>query len=300
MRLALVANPRSGTAPDPQRLKMLLGSDRAHVSMTPIQEIASDALEGLDAHETASAVASLSKDGTPDRIVVAGGDGSVGLAALLAAEMGIALAVVAVGTANDFARALGLPLELEAACALARDPRSRTRHAELALAGERPFVNAASTGLSVVAAHEARPHKTRLGPLAYAVGAVKAASTASPQRCRVRCDGEERFEGQAWQVVVGATGAFGGGSEIGGTRPDDGMLDVAIVPAGSRAGLARRAWGMKSGRLVKQGDVAHHRGAWVEVDVEDRKATFNIDGEICPCDPAHFSLRPGGFEIVVA
>jgi diacylglycerol kinase (ATP) len=297
VRIALVANPKSGTAPEPERLSGLLGAGGAQVSVTAIGDLADDQ-DGLDEEGLQAARRALSAGGQPDRIVVAGGDGSIGLTALLAAELGVPLAVVPVGTANDFARALGISLDLEQACEHARDPRASTRHAELALADRRPFVNAASTGLSVVAAREARPHKSRLGPLAYAVGALKAAATAQPLRCSVRCDGRECHDGKAWQVVVGATGAFGGGSEIGGTSPDDGQLDVAIVPAGSRAGLARRAWGMKRGRLTRQSDVEHHRGATIEVDVHGRRATFNVDGEVCHCDPARFSLRPGGFEVV--
>jgi len=300
MRIALVANPKSGTAPAPRRLAQLLAADGAQVATTSIQEIKANEEGGLAGQGLAAAVAALSADGPPDRIAVAGGDGSIGLAALVAAEMDLPLAVIPVGTANDFARALGLPLELEQACALARDPRAATRRAELALAGERPFVNAAATGLSVVAAREARPHKSRFGPLAYAVGALKAAATAAPLRCHVRCDGGACFEGPAWQVVVGATGAFGGGSEIGGTSPDDRLLDVAIIPAGSRLGLARRAYAMRSGRLTKQSDVTHGRATTIEVGVEDSKSSFNVDGEVCRCDPAHFSLRPGGFRVVVA
>ena len=299
MRIALVANPKSGTAPDPDDLSAQLAAGGAQVSATAIQDLAGDQ-DGLDEDGLAAATQALSEHGAPDRVVVAGGDGSIGLTALLAAELGVPLAVVPVGTANDFARALGIPLDLEEACALARDPSARIRHAELALADRRPFVNAASTGLSVVAARQARPHKSRLGPLAYAVGAIKAAATATPLRYRVHCDGQPCHEGRAWQVVVGATGAFGGGSEIGGTDPDDGLLDVAIVPAGSRAGLARRAWGMRNGRLTRQSGVQHHRAATIEVDVEGRRATFNVDGEVCRCDPARFALRPGGFEIVAS
>ncbi|MGH2942703.1 MAG: diacylglycerol/lipid kinase family protein, partial [Solirubrobacteraceae bacterium] len=145
----------------------------------------------------------------------------------------------------------------------------------------------------------ATPHKPRLGPLAYAVGAVRAGLTAVPLRCTVRCDGEQRFAGPAWQVVVGVTGAFGGGSEIGSTRADDGLLDVAVVPAGSRAGLVRRAFGMRTGRLTEQAGVAHERAAVVEVQLPGRRA-FNVDGETCRCDPARFSLRPGGFDVVTA
>jgi YegS/Rv2252/BmrU family lipid kinase len=300
VRLALVANPKSGTAPEPERLAQLLKADGAQVSVTPIEELKAGEAGGLDAGGLAAAASVLSVGGSPDRIVVAGGDGSIGLAALVAAEMDLPLAVVAVGTANDFARALELPMELEDACALARDPRAATRRAELALVGDRPFVNAASAGLSVVAARRARPHKSRLGPIAYAVGALKAAATATPLRCRVRCDGEQAYDGRAWQVVVGATGAFGGGSEIGGTSADDELLDVAIVPAGSRVGLARRAWAMRAGQLTGQRGVTHARAARIDVDIAGRKATFNVDGEVCRCDPAHFALRPGGFEVVVA
>ncbi len=294
VRIALIANPRSGTAPEPARLRELLGAGGAAVSCVPIEEIADE--DGGDLRD--GALAALRAAGAPDRLVVAGGDGSIGPAALCAAQLGVALAVLPVGTANDFARAQDLPLDLEQACAPARDPGAATRHAELGLAGGRPFVNAAAAGLSVVAARAAKPHKSRLGPLAYAVGALRAGATATPLRCAVDCDGEERFAGRAWQVVVGATGAFGGGSEIGGTRADDGQLDVAIVPAGSRAGLVRRAYGMRAGRLTSQDGVAHERGGVIDVRIAGA-ASFNVDGELCRCEPARFALRPGGFEVVV-
>jgi diacylglycerol kinase (ATP) len=302
MRLALVANPKSGTAPEPERLAALLGADGAAVSVTAIQDLARGDGGGLDAAQLDRATRTLSEAGAPDRLVVAGGDGSIGVAALLAAHLGIPLAVVAAGTANDFARALGLPCDIEGACALARDPGAATRHAELGLAGGepgRPFVNAAATGLSVAAAREAGPHKRRLGALAYAAGAIKAAARARPVRCAVDADGTRAFEGRAWQVVVGATGAFGGGSEIGGTRAGDGLLDVALVPAGSRLGLARRAYGMRRGQLTRQSGVAHHRGATIEVRVTGAEAVFNVDGEVCRCEPARFTLRPGGVRVVV-
>lgn len=300
MRLALVVNPSSGTAPEPARLAALLGAGGAQVSVTAIGELAPDGSAELDATSLAAAARALSARGVPDRIVVAGGDGSLGLTALLAAEMGVPLAIVAVGTANDFARAQDLPLELEPACALACDPRAATRRAELALAGARPFVNAAAAGLSVQAAREASPYKSRLGPLAYAAGALRAGGTGSPLRCRVRCDGRECYAGRAWQIIVAATGAFGGGSEIGPTSPTHRLLDVAIVPAGSRLGLLRRAWGMRRGRLTAQPGVAHQSAATIEIDMGEPDPTFNVDGELCRCEPAHFTLRPGGFEVIVA
>lgn len=297
MRLALIANPRSGTAPDPSELERRLTADGAQISMTPIDKLNPDGGD-LDNGAVADAARALSNGRAPDRIVVAGGDGSIGLCARLAQELGVALAVVPVGTANDFARAHDLPLDVDEACALAREPSAATRRADLAEVGKRPFVNAASAGLSVIAAREARPHKARLGPLAYAVGALKAGVSASPLRCRVVCDGEERYAGKAWQVVVGVTGAFGGGSEIGVSSAQDGQLDVAVIPAGSRIGLVRRAYGMRAGRLTAQDDVTHLRAATVELEL-DGKPQFNIDGELCGCHPPRFVQRPRGFELIV-
>lgn len=292
MRLAVVANPRAGTAPDPNELERLLTAGGSKPSLTAIDQLSAENGR-LDDDRLAAAVQTLSKGGRPDRIVVAGGDGSIGPCARFAQELGVALAVVPVGTANDFARARSIPLDLEQACALACDPAAATRPADLAEAGGRPFVNAAAAGLAVIAAREARPHKARLGPLAYAVGALKAGLTATPVRCRVVCDGHERYSGKIWQVIVGVTGAFGGGSEIGGT--DEGRLDVAIVPTGSRAGLVRRAYAMRAGKLTAQDDISHLYGG-----VVDGERCFNVDGELCRCVPARFVLRPQGFEVVVA
>ncbi len=295
VRLALIANPRSGTAPDPEDLAARLARDGADVTRVAIAQIADR--DGGDLEP--GALAALRAGGAPERIVVAGGDGSVGPAALCCAQLNIPLAVIPVGTANDFARAKALPLDLDEACALARDPRAATARAELGMAGDRPFVNAAAAGLSVEAARAAKPHKSRLGPLAYAVGAARAGLTASPLRCAVACDGQGRYAGRAWQVVVGVTGAFGGGSELGATHPADGLLDVAVVPAGSRAGLVRRAYGMRRGQLAAQADVTHERGAVVEVELAGHPA-FNVDGETCRCEPARFELHEGGFAVVVA
>ena len=101
-----------------------------------------------------------------------------------------------------------------------------------------------------------------------------------------------------WQVVIGVTGAFGGGSGIGGTRCDDGRLDVAVVPAGSRVGLVRRAYAMRRGRLTAQRDVSHHRGRVIEVELPPG-TPFNIDGDVRECDPARFELVAGGVHVVV-
>ncbi len=271
MRIALSANLQSGGGFDPEPLVRAMREAGAQVERFGCEP---DELERLAATK-------------PDRVAVAGGDGTIGPAAETAGRLGVPLAVIATGTANDFARANALPEDPVEAAALAAEG-TETRWLELArLADGRPFVNVASAGLASQAARHAAPFKTLFGPLAYGIGALRAAATASPLRCRVRVDGETRFEGGAWQLIVAAGGAFGGGSEIGVADPGDGELDVTVLPAGSRLALARRAWGLRRGTVEQQEPVVHLRGRVVEAELP-RGGELNVDGE----------LRDGGLERV--
>jgi diacylglycerol kinase family enzyme len=282
VRLTLVANPGSGRDTDPDALAAALRERGAHVDAFAIDDVEA---AGRAAREA-------------DRLVVAGGDGSIGVAAREAQAAGVPIAVIASGTANDFARALDLPADREEALDLAADPDAPTTRVELLLAGDRPFVNAASTGLAVAAAHEARPWKPRLGALAYAVGGLRAGLTAGPIPLRVVADGVVAYDGDAWHVIVGGTGAFGGGSRLGRADARDEMLDVVLVERGSRLALVLRAWGMRRGTLEDQRGVQHHRAREVRIDTPPH-TEFNVDGEICELHPTEFTVQPGGVRVII-
>ena len=263
MRVALVVNKASGGGTDPVPLERAMREHGAEVTTC-----------GCEPGDLGSIPAA-----EPERVVVAGGDGTVGAVAELAGRLGVPLGVIPAGTANDFVRSNDLPLDPVEAAVLAVTGE-RLRHLELGRLGDgRPFVNVASAGLASVAARRAAPLKPRLGPLAYGVGAARAAATAAPLECAVRVDGAPVFSGGAWQVILAVTGAFGGGSGVGAADPQDGVLDVAIIPAGSRIGLARRAWGLKRHTIAEQRGVEHHRGDVIEVDVPPG-TEFNADGEV--------------------
>jgi diacylglycerol kinase (ATP) len=180
--------------------------------------------------------------------------------------------------------------------ALAGGAEPRRRPVDVARAADRPFVNAASSGLSVLAARHAHELKPRLGAVAYAVGAVRAGVTARPVAVRVRVDGEEAFAGDAWQVIVAGTGAFGGGAELEVADEADHRLDVAVLGAGPRIALVRRAWGMRRGGLAAQDEVVHRRGEVVEVD---GASAFNVDGEVLRPVPPRFTVDGTVVEVAV-
>jgi diacylglycerol kinase (ATP) len=270
--IALIANPGSGGGNDPEEIAALLRSHGAEVT--------------------------LGSSGEADRIAVASGDGGIATAAAAAARAGVALAVIPVGTANDFARGMGLPAGLEAAARTAARSTA-LRPLELGWMGERPFVNAASVGLAPIAGAAAAKLKRTLGPLSYLTGAVWAGLTGRPLHCAVLVDGAPFFEGQAWQVTVASTGSFGAGSELGPADPADGVLDVAVMEAGSRVRLLLHAYGLRSGRLTDQPGVRHTQGAAVELKLT-RATTVNVDGELETAGPdILLTAEPSAFALVV-
>lgn len=270
MRLTLIVNPGSGGGTDPAEVERAL---RAHGG----EMVAADA--------------------TPERLVVASGDGAIAKAAEQATALGVPLAVLPSGTANDFARAHGLTDDLDAAARVACTATATVDH-DLGRIGTRPFVNVASCGLAPYAARRAEPLKKLLGPIAYAAGALAAAVRAQPIKLTADADGERVFDGRAWQVTVAVTGAFGGGSRIDAADPADRRLDLVVVPAGSRLALGRRAYGMRAGSLTEQRDVLHVCASRIELSLE-AAAAFNVDGEVVSLGPrVPVELDAATFELV--
>jgi diacylglycerol kinase family enzyme len=278
VRIALVANRASGGGLDPAPLAAAMRGAEVEIfgceDLTPVAPFA------------------------PERIAVAGGDGTIGTVAALAGELGVPLAVIPTGTANDFARAHDLPLDALAAAELAASGTSVLPLELGRLADGRPFVNVASAGLASVAARRAQPLKSRFGPLAYAIGATQAAVTGRPLPVTVRVDGTVVFDGRAWQVIVACTGAFGGGSGIGAADGADGDIDVVIMPAGSRLALVRRAWGLRTQTIERQRAVGHHEGKVIEVSLPPR-TEINCDGELRFGGMERVSARAAAFALVV-
>jgi diacylglycerol kinase (ATP) len=232
----------------------------------------------------------------PTRLVVAGGDGSLGCVAA-SVGAGLPMAVVPTGTANDFARALGIPLGIDDAVRLAVKGEE-TRSVDLAHMDERPFLNVASLGLSPAAAEHASGLKQALGSLAYTAGALRAGFEADPVRCSVRCGGEPLFDGEAWQVTVACTGAFGGGSSVE-ADPADGRLAVVAIEAESRARLVRHAYGMRAGEIESQPGVHSRRCPTAEIVLDEEQA-FNVDGELIDSGTCSFRVEPRAVSVVVA
>jgi diacylglycerol kinase (ATP) len=205
-----------------------------------------------------------------ERLVVAGGDGSVHLAVQALAGSATALGVVPAGTGNDFATAIGAPFEPEAAVRHALEaPIRRVDLGRARIAGRRGSVAApavppgspngapaageppsglaggaapfpgwvwfstyAGVGFDSETARRAHQgHRVLSGHAIYVWAVLATLADFRPPRLTVEHDGG-RFDGPAMFVTLANGPAFGGGMRIApAARNDDGVLDLVIVRA---------------------------------------------------------------------
>ena len=158
-----------------------------------------------------------------ERLIVGGGDGTLGSVAARMAHRNVVLGVLPLGTANDFARTLDIPGDLDAAAAIIAT--GHVRRVDLGKANDAYFLNVASLGLSVAATAELSPAiKRRFGPLAYAYAGARAFARNATFKVRVQ-NGLDSVETSAHQIVVGNGRFYGGGVLVARQSSlEDGLL----------------------------------------------------------------------------
>lgn len=220
----------------------------------------------------------------PPLVIAAGGDGTVHHAANVVAESRVPLGVLPLGTANDFARTLGLPSGLEAAAALIAD--GGTVAVDLGRVNAHVFLNAAHLGLGVETVKRISPRLKRLiGAAAYAVAAAGAYMAAEPLSIVCCFEGERCVNVRASQLLVGNGRHYGGGMLIAQDASlADGLLDVYILGPDMGPGQAiRLATAARRGHLEDHPHVFHTRVARFSAHLS-RPAEVNMDGELVAMD----------------
>lgn len=243
-----------------------------------------------------AAVEALLARGDLERLIVGGGDGTLNAAAPRLARREVLLGVIPLGTANDFARTLGIPANIEAAATIAAG--RHVHRIDLARSGDADFLNVASIGMSVAATSVLSPTLKRwIGPLAYAIAGARAFVRHPTFRTRIEAAGVD-FEGEAHQVVV-ANGRFYGGGVLVGRRStlDDSLLTVSVLGTRSRWRLLRTIALQKfQVPLDRPGDFFIETPAVRVTTWPPRRV--NLDGEIRGQTPADFAVDPGALLVL--
>jgi YegS/Rv2252/BmrU family lipid kinase len=235
-------------------------------------------------------------------VVVLGGDGSLHavVAALHSAgRLGdVTVGLVPMGTGNDYARSIGLPLEPDAAAQVVID--GHVQDVDLVFDGnDNVVVNAAHIGIGAEAAAKAKPWKKVLGPVGYAVGALITGFGTHSAKVEIYLDGEPLpARDKVLQVAVGNGRYVGGGAELlPKAVPTDGVLDVSISYS---VGVWQRlsyAWHLRRGEHPNRDDVVYRTCRSVEVRGEALRCT--TDGEVTSPSRVHqWRIEPGAMSLL--
>lgn len=239
-----------------------------------------------------------------NRVVAAGGDGTVNAVVngLVKGGADVSLAVLPIGTANDFALTLGMPEEL-------------TQAAEICLAGEtrrldvvefqtkdssRYFANVAAGGNSD---HVTRcltsELKERWGAFCYLRGAIEVLGDLATYQARVRFDdSDEVLELGLWNVII-ANGRTNAGHLAVAPRanPEDGLIDVILIRDGTTADLAGVMARFLTSDYLDSPQV-HFRQVRCVAIHSTPPMGYSFDGEAIDQEPILFRCVPGALAMV--
>jgi undecaprenyl-diphosphatase len=236
-------------------------------------------------------------------VIAAGGDGTVGSVADKLAGTDLVLGVLPLGTSNDFARSLGIPINLDGAASLLRSGKvAAVDLGRVTPAGGRPvhFVHAATVGLNVNFAKLATRAslRKRLGRLTYIAAAVRALQYREHFTCELSLDGRVEHLTLTQLSVINAP-VVGGflGMRVAGSRPHDHLLDVLavervpvhkLVLAGLYA-VGKIRWRIDGIRPYHVTELRVHG---------DRALELSLDGEVSGTLPADFVVVGEGLQVI--
>jgi diacylglycerol kinase (ATP) len=231
-----------------------------------------------------------------DAIVAVGGDGTLLRAIARALKSGLPVGIVPAGTFNDLARTLGVPMDVEEACALVAD--GRTVAIDVGIVNGVHYVNEASIGLSSRAARlQTGENKRRFGSLAIVASALQALWYSRPMFAEVRYDGGV-VRCRTIQLTVANSHRFGGVFNVSDAAIDDGWLDLYSVEIDSAWKALPVASAILSGSRESVPGLRTLRSKRFVVR-QHRPHHVTADGEPAGTTPATFDILPKALRVFV-
>ena len=229
-------------------------------------------------------------------VIVGGGDGTLSTAIDFFKDSKTVFAILPLGTANSFARALGLPLSLgEAVDVIATGVR---RSIDLGCIDGDYFGNSAAIGLSPIIARTV-PHglKRALGRVGYLIWAARVAAGFKPFLLTVD-DGRSRSEVWASEVRIANGGYFGGIELVEDAELASGEIIVDVVATKTRRNLVA-SWVSSALRLRNRDEGrVEFRGRALRLET-DPVMDVTIDGELSTRTPIEVRVAHNAVEVAV-
>ena len=230
-----------------------------------------------------------------DVVVAVGGDGTVNEVVNGLDGADAAFGIIPIGTANDFARQTGIPLDVDHAMDVILQREARC--IDTATLNGRRFLNVSSGGVGAEATAETPSEaKEALGMLAYAITGVRKLVDLEPRRARFTAPGLD-LDTEFLLFAVGNGRTTGGGTVITPKASlTDGLLDVCIVEAMPRGDFAKLVLRLRHGEHLDNEGVHYLQVPSIDIRAVE-PISVNVDGEPSGARELNYSARRGDLRI---
>lgn len=264
------------------------------------------AVDVANTYEPHHAVELAADAGGYANVVALGGDGVIhevvnGLMRL-PQDVRPALGVIPVGSGNDYARTLGMPLKLEAALDTLLDARERP--ADVGSCNGEFFDETLSFGLDAGVALGTVPWRARLhisgAPLYLASGLDQMLFHLDTYRFDAQLDGSRALSGQMIMFAVQLGPTYGGGFRVcPDARPDDGLFDVCFADPVKMPRAAVLFLSAKDAHHVNAPEIHFEQAESIHLEF-DRHPPVQIDGEPHVADSYDIRMHPHALRVLAA
>ncbi|MFN2507449.1 MAG: diacylglycerol kinase family protein [Chthoniobacterales bacterium] len=230
-----------------------------------------------------------------ERIVAAGGDGTVNEVVNGIAGTKAALGLLPLGTMNVFATGLGLPTADLTRC-WHIITAGKTRRVDLPSANGKHFAQLAGVGFDAQVVKEtSRAFKRSLGPLSYLVSAAQIAARQPP---RLRIESENAVTEEGSFVLVGNGRLYGGPFPFFKQAVlDDGLFDVLVFKRLNYIEIVRYMQDVIFSSQITSPEVEYFQTTSLRVTSEGA-VPVEIDGELIGNCPVQFDIRKRGLKVL--
>jgi YegS/Rv2252/BmrU family lipid kinase len=230
-----------------------------------------------------------------DKIVAAGGDGTINEVVNGLAGTGARLGLLPIGTMNVFATELGLPVhDLELCWDIVRG--ETTRAVDLPKANQKFFVQLAGVGLDAQVVKETSSQlKRSFGPLSYVISAFQIAARKPP---RLFIQSEDASIDEGSFVLIGNGRLYGGPFPFfKHASLDDGLLDVIVFKRLGYLEIIKYLQDVVFSSDIRVPEVEYFQTKRLRVE-SDEPVPVEVDGELVANCPVEFSIHEHSLRVL--
>lgn len=255
-------------------------------------------IDGPYFSRSADDLKSLVRQSLSDVVILGGGDGTLHAALQALIPRRMELGIIPLGTANDFARSLGIPSDVGEAVKLIADGATRASPVDVASANGVYFLNASHVGLAVRAAQNRASHGLyRSGVIGYVLSALSAIQESKPFSATLELScGKRRI--RAMQVTVCNSGFYGHGLTVSSeASPRSGLLHPQYIRPVSLWRWPRMAVAMGLGKSRDDTAIESLEGETELKVITRKRRRVSADGEIVTETPVMYRIHRNALSV---